>query len=98
MKVVMAEVQTSGGSADRTWRLRWALLASCITCLAALWLVKGTLALGWHWSLFLYGVAVGMAAAMLDVVWLDIGIAVYLVVVAAASVVVLRRLERRLQS
>lgn len=45
---------------DPLWRMRWLLLASGITVLAAVSTVVGLNRSGWNWALFGWGVAIGV--------------------------------------
>lgn len=46
---------------DFLWRMRWMLLASMIVVLAALGLLVSMHHSNWNWSLFFWGVVVGLA-------------------------------------
>jgi hypothetical protein len=139
----MAAIGIASASADPLWRLRWWLLASGISTLAALAVLDLDLSLSWHWSLFPWGIAVGMvgagfinmalraasllskldlerrtrirrrrliytwmwlflgietgmAAAMFDLVWIDVAVAAYVLVVAAAGLAILVVKKRQL--
>jgi hypothetical protein len=127
--------------ADPLWRLRWWLLASGLLTLAALIVLKITQSLPFHWPLFLWGIAVGLAGAvwvylfcssgirlngqrgrleklrhrrviytwvwlfigieagmlatMFSLPWLIVAVAIYIAMLAGASVLVLRVLKRR---